>query len=438
MKIKLYLKNPPKTKRGTGDYDRNDPRYKKETAIYALCHLGHKDDRGKYVVAKIYSKYSIEPRYWNPKEGRARQTNLFEEHPEFNQNLKSFESELNATYLELKEYNKFPSSEEYRNAWSERNQPKEKPDNNFVLFAEKHIANIEGKVAASTIKSFKNSLRHIKEFAERTNANLAIDTIGFDFHYSLIEHLKTEKSFGTNTIWRINKFLRYILRYANEKGLNVRPDYQSQRFSVKPFEPDVVYLNENELHKIYATTIKDKKLERVKDLFLIGCYTGLRFSDFNRLNPDNIKEIDGKQYLRITTQKTNDPVFIPLHPIVTEIIDKYAGLPKGMSNQKFNEYIKKVAEIAEIKTPVSVEEMRGKMKFHSTKPKYKVVTSHTARRSFATNAYKAEVPIPSLMLITGHRTETAFLRYIRISKEENAVLMAKHPFFNTPNLKIAK
>ena len=107
-----------------------------------------------------------------------------------------------------------------------------------------------------------------------------------------------------------------------------------------------------------------------------------------------------------------------------------------MSNQKFNQYVKEVVKNSKISTKVRVAKtIAGKM-VEVAKEKHQLVTVHTARRSFATNMYMADFPTISIMKITGHKTERAFLKYIRISQEENALKLAENPFFNKTNLQV--
>ena len=169
-------------------------------------------------------------------------------------------------------------------------------------------------------------------------------------------------------------------------------------------------------------------MERVRDLFILGCYTGLRFSDFTQIVKENI--LEGNK-IKIRTQKTNELVVIPVHPFVKEILEKYDGnIPAPISNQKMNEFLKKVGEEAEIKEMIMSSITRGGIMERNTTEKYNLITTHTARRSFATNLYLADVPAITIMKITGHKTDKSFLRYIRISQEENANKLLNHPFFN--------
>ena len=163
-------------------------------------------------------------------------------------------------------------------------------------------------------------------------------------------------------------------------------------------------------------------------MFLIGCYTALRFSDFTQIKDENI--IDNGTKIRIKTQKTGEIVIIPLHFRVKEIIKKYNGhTPPTISNQKLNKYIKEVGELAKIDTPIVKEKKDGKLIFNHTYKKYELISSHTARRTAITNMVKAKIPTYKIMLISGHKTEQAFRKYIKLTKDENATDLASHDYF---------
>ena len=148
-----------------------------------------------------------------------------------------------------------------------------------------------------------------------------------------------------------------------------------------------------------------------------------------RLREENL--IDNKTKIKIKTAKTDQVVIIPLHPFVKEIFEKNNGsTPPIISNQKMNDYLKELGEKAELTENVLINSTVGGQKQHHTFKKYELITSHTARRSFATNAYLNGVPTISIMKITGHNTEKAFMTYIKMSQEENANKLSNHPFFN--------
>jgi integrase len=193
-------------------------------------------------------------------------------------------------------------------------------------------------------------------------------------------------------------------------------------------EVENIYLDESELSDLYKLDLSENsKLERVRDLFIVGCYTGLRFSDLSKANQTNIITNNrGKKELHIKTIKTAEPVVIPLHNTVLEIIDKYEGtFPQAISNQKMNDYLKEdiCGKVTSLKTKVEVSSTKGGLTVLEKKPKYELVTTHTARRSFATNCFRNNVPSIVIMGVTGHKTEKSFLKYIKITSSEKADIL---------------
>jgi len=183
----------------------------------------------------------------------------------------------------------------------------------------------------------------------------------------------------------------------------------------------------NVIQKIYNYDFsKNKRLERTRDLFIVGCYTGLRFSDFSQLTSDNIKS----ELITVKTQKTGEKVVIPLHWTVKNILAKYSetakGLPRDLSNQRMNDYLKEIGREVKIDEQIHRTQSKDGLKVSKNVSKWELITTHTARRSFATNLYKSGFPSIAIMKITGHRTEKSFMKYIKISLEENANFLQAH------------
>ena len=296
----------------------------------------------------------------------------------------------------------------------------------LLSFIDDYIQNTDKK--KPTIKQYKIVRNNIFEYAELMRKRPTFDDIDLDYYLGFVEFL-TAKGYSPNTIGSRVKGLKLFMNEAYERDLHTNLDFKKKRFSKPKEETNSVYLNNDELLKIYNCDFsKRKKLDRVRDIFLIGCYTGLRFSDLSQLKSDNISE-DGT--ITVKTQKTGKTVVIPIHTIVRTILAKYNNeLPKMLSNQKFNDYIKEVAKAADIDESIFLQTTKGGLSYTETVPKYSLVTSHTARRSFATNAFLAGVPTISIMKITGHKTESAFMKYIKISDKENAIQLKAHKFFN--------
>jgi integrase len=174
------------------------------------------------------------------------------------------------------------------------------------------------------------------------------------------------------------------------------------------------------LYNLDLTT--EPRLERVRDMFIFGCYTGLRFSDFSKVKRQYINLADGR--INMPTQKTGEDVALPILPIAKSIIAKYKdktpnSLPPSIANQTFNRYIKEIAmRIPELNEEISFEYYTQGKKISRTFKKWEKVSSHTARRSFATNLTLMEYPTQIIMKITGHRTEASFQTYLKMSNVE--------------------
>jgi integrase len=153
----------------------------------------------------------------------------------------------------------------------------------------------------------------------------------------------------------------------------------------------------------------------------VGAWTGLRFGDFTTIRPEQI----AGDRIRIRTKKTGEAVTIPLHPFVRAILEKYGNaLPRAISNQKMNAYLREFAGMVPcLQQRASVSSTVGGVRRYVTKAKAELITTHTARRSFATNFYRIGVPTRSIMAITGHRTEQAFRLYIRLNADEHADIL---------------
>lgn len=306
----------------------------------------------------------------------------------------------------------------------------------------------ESNRKANTLKQWKQTLNKLVEFKIETKTEVDFDTINMDFYNKFIHYLNkkgyikisfnknkektiTKLEYSKNTIGGFIKNTKIFMNEAVDRKLTKNLEFSSRGFKGLEEQVDKIYLSQNELLKIYNLELKTiyQRLEKVRDIFIIACYTGLRFSDLIQVKPENI--INNGTQIKIKTEKTGEIVIIPLHKFVKEIIKKYNGsLPPAISNQPMNRYLKEIAELAEINEKIDIAITRGGKTEHEISKKSDLVTTHTARRSFATNAFLMDVPTISIMKITGHRTEKSFMKYIRISQEENANKLTCHPFFN--------
>ena len=407
------------------------PNIQAETAIFFFLNYGAYEminGKKKYLPFKYYTSESIKPIYWNSKTGRVKETKKFPEYPEFNTRLQDIESKTLSTFRQLQNDGVDITTENIRDALDIILKPGKAVSNKKMEFMEylryymnKHVENAE------TLKSYKQAERALTDYEDAKHIKLTFKRIDIDFHADFISYLRSVKKYAPNTIGTRIKVIKTIMRAAFDRGLHTNSDFQKKAFKKPTENTKSIYLNDSELERLFNLDLStNKSLENVRDWFILAAYTGLRISDFSRLTKENI--IDDT--ITIKTQKTGEEVVIPFHSFVRAILEKYDyAMPKIISNQKFNDYIKTVCEMAELTESVLIERQEGNMTVTTKEPKYNLVSAHTARRSFATNAFLAKVPPIQIMKITGHQTEKVFMTYIKMSGKENADSLKLHPFF---------
>lgn len=293
---------------------------------------------------------------------------------------------------------------------------------------------------AGTIQVYNTAFKHLQAYAKKKRREFDFPDMDYKFFAGYTDYL-LKQEYTNNHVNKILSTLKTFLNEATRDETNKFLKFKDVKLKVQKESAEEIYLTEHELTTLfYFDFSKYPGVERVRDAFIVGAYTGLRYSDFTRIKAENITVIDGKKILDITTKKTGKRVYIPLHPYVRAILDKYNGnLPAiAISNQKMNEHLKTMGKLAGFTETVFKSKTKGGRKGTKEYRKYELIKTHTARRSFATNAYKAFIPVPSIMEITGHTTEKSFMRYLRITGRENAVILSENRFFVGSHLKVAK
>ncbi len=301
-----------------------------------------------------------------------------------------------------------------------------------------HAKNDDGSpVKERTLINYKNTKNVLKDFNDE-KYKITFENINMDFYNDFVLWCKN-KGFKTNYIGKHIKTLKTFLGVAIEKNLTNNIQFKQKSFRTLQVEVDNIFLNEIELNKILKVDLSNSKhLEPIRDLFLLSCYTGLRSSDLLRLSHSNFIEVSDVIMVEIKQQKTNEVVNIPLKQNAINILKKYDNkeFPKVVI-QVYNRQIKDLGKLAEITELVEIEEQKGTLKLLSKIEKYKLISSHTGRRSFCTNLYLTGVSAVEVMSLSGHKSEHDFFNYIKVSKRENAVNLSKKAFFNSnTNLKV--
>ena len=352
--------------------------------------------------------------------------------------LQSVTGELLSAYLT--QYKAAPAPDTLRCLLNERldRTPKEAAPKPLDLFdfIEEYIGdaarrlNPKGKpLHPGTIRIFKRVRDVMKEFKEKkyrkrpfSFEQLDADPTGFytDYRNFLIQ----DKAFATNTVGKNLKTVKTFLLEAQARGL--LKNFNPRRFKAVAEDADSIFLTEDELDALRALDLtQSPRLDRVRDLFLVGSWTGLRFSDFTRLRPDHLTA-DGR-FFDLTQHKTGQRVKVPVNAVVRGVMGKYEGktpnsLPPAISNVKMNEYLKELGQLADLQTPVEVRRTKGGMLTTRVLPKWQLLTTHVARRSFATNMLNRNYPVPLIMAITGHKSEAMFWKYVKLTPADRAEL----------------
>ena len=295
-----------------------------------------------------------------------------------------------------------------------------------------------------TINNYRALKKHLTDFERSRRYKVDFDTINKDFFNKYISFLEDHfwkasndnghkkitmvhqpgAGLSVNTIAKDIRKLKALMNEAVELSYTNNYEFRRGYFNYAEEEKDAVALSDKEIIKLFKFNLKgNKTLEQVRDFFVFQSFVGLRYQDASSIDPENIVEIDGDIFIKTITQKTNDLVIIPCNPIVIDIFKKYESnanrLPKAYANQVFNRYLKEVCKQAGFTE-------KGRLSTDPKKELWECISSHTSRRSFATNLYLDAYPVNEIMKCTGHRTEKAFWKYIRVSKLDSAKRLLKH------------
>jgi len=280
------------------------------------------------------------------------------------------------------------------------------------------------RMGGSYKTNYDTLIYHLNKFSDINDVVLFTNSINEAFLDDFIGYLQDE-NLRLNYIKNLLILVKSTVKKAAIYGYAVDPTYED--VDVTQEETFSVYLSMNEITRIYYYKGLTKRQEMIRDLFIIGCLTGLRFSDYSTLTPDNFQ---GDEIIKIT-KKTNKKVIIPIHDYVREIYNKYGNkIPNNFCIQHFNRYIQMICQKIGLNEKITFSYTKGGRLVTDTKEKWQLIASHTARRSAATNMYlTGRWQTFQIMSITGHTTEESFFRYIKVTKTDVARQMSGDSFF---------
>ena len=278
----------------------------------------------------------------------------------------------------------------------------------------------------ATFEKFAAQRNHLHDF----NHNISFDDFTEEGLNDYMDFLGNKLEMRNSTVLKQIGFLKWFLRWSIKKGFHQNAAYETFKPKLKKPDKPIIFLTRKEQEQLRDYQIPDSKqyLERVRDVFAFCCFTGLRYSDVYNLRRSDIKD----DHIEITTIKTTDHLKIELNKHSRSILDKYKDVPfkddkvlPVISNQKMNDYLKELCELAGIDAPVHITYYCGQERIDEIRPKYEVMGTHAARRTFICNAILLGIPATVIMKWTGHSDYKAMKPYIDVADETKASAMSK-------------
>ena len=343
----------------------------------------------------------------------------------FNQRLNDIKIGLEKIYYDLLHSNLPISNEILRNKLDESLKGKS-TNLNFFQFAEEYIEQSRISKKESTVKGYMSTIRELKKFEKYQRRRIDWDAIDMKFYADFKRYQYKFKGNSQNLFGKRIKDVKAISNDAYKMGVNIYQVYKC--FKVEQTETDAIYLNDDEINRMYELDFSnDKRLELIRDISVICCEIGTRFSDYKNITKERITE---NRTLKYHSQKSDKMITTVCPPRTIKILKKYGFVLPHIAEQTFNLLIKEIGKCAGIDKIITHNTYRAGKSVAIKKHKYKLISSHTGRRSFATNLFLKGVSSLHIMKATGHKMESDFLRYIKQTSDEsmiaiNRVLMQK-------------
>ncbi|WP_029296552.1 phage integrase SAM-like domain-containing protein [Chryseobacterium hispalense] len=296
------------------------------------------------------------------------------------------------------------------------------PGNSLLQYMMQYINSKKDLISYSTYHRYMVFYNLVEKFQGEICKHIYIEDIDSTFATEFLK-FGNKENYSTSTIYRTIKFVKTILNFAERKG--IRTNVKELEIGREKQYKEIITLNEEEIFRIRNTPVSPD-LEIARDWLLISCYTGQRFSDFIHFSTEQIVYINSKPFIFFIQQKTHKHIQLPLHPVVSEILLRNnSKFPEPLSMKIYNEQIKEIAKISKIDQLIYARKRTGFRSLETKIEKWKAISSHIGRRSFATNFY-GKIPTPLLMQATGHSSEQIFLKYINPTDNEKLISLGNY------------
>jgi len=386
--------------------------------------------KNKDFVLGAKTQFEVSKHYWTKEhpQKRPKDIEISNKQHEVNTELKKIENHVLGAF---KDADPLDYSKEWLELQMELyyNPPQQKAGipTNLIEYIDFYNEYRKHEITYSSIKKYNTVKNKLKRMQTERKSPILVKDINESFKNEFVGYQKS-KGYGQNTIQREFGFIKSFCKHARFLGLETDP--QLDALKLDKVKTAKIYLTLQELEAIEQQSFENDYLENARDWLIISCYTGQRISDFLRFTKDMVRVEKGKSLLEFTQKKTGKVMTVPLHNKVLQILEKRNGnFPRSISDQRYNDYIKEVCQLAEITVKAqgakAMETDNGIRKVSGKYPKWELVTSHIGRRSFATNFY-GKIPTTYLIYITGHSSEAMFLNYIGKSNKDLAMEISNY------------
>lgn len=335
---------------------------------------------------------------------------------------------------------------------------------NFVDFIAKYINDLKtGKrlryrgttrVSKSYINNFTALYSHLVEYQEANHVILNWEDITLGFLNRFKSYLLS-KELKTNTVVGYLSRVRTILRDAKKHHYTANDDFDYTDWYPERVDVDNIYVTSERIMQLYNAPLGDMgwiyeqidkmplneaekadeksfynkrhidSLCKARDMFVVGCLTGQRHSDYSRITTDMYYTLGNRIFVHLKQKKTGAEVYIPLRQEIDAILKRRGGKMPQIGRAKYTAFIRRCGQLLGWTEPVTIHINRGEMTYTKQFPFYQLIKTHTCRRSFATNAYRAGVPLSAIMAVTGHSSEDMLRKYLKLSNKERALFAAE-------------
>lgn len=314
-------------------------------------------------------------------------------------------------------------------------------------FIHEYAERNRGIIKPRTLATYVTLEKHLHVFAKRKQDRITFQNLTHD-KLSMLHKYFIGMGMNNTTISKQFSILKALMKAAIKEGkgrLNVCQDFRDYTVTRKDSDYEVIALDQPEFDAILdidlcdynnrvqytkkikgkdaVATVSFKTLDKVRDLFVFACTTGLRFSDLSDLKREHLRD----NWIHKKAVKTGQQLAIPLNAISYFVLEKNSELPTPlptMSNQKANEYLKILGQIAGIDSLIEKTREYGTKSVSTTYKKYELMSMHMGRRVFASLSLAKGVPSQNVMSLTGHKKFASFKRYMHIDKTQKLQAMS--------------